>query len=1085
MESTRRPFDRSLSKEPGLKKPRLTEDPAAPDRSSNGRGRTSLGGGFIQQPVSSNSGGGGGSRFQRDRDLESSESVRGPYQHQQSPQLHQELVTQYKTALAELTFNSKPIITNLTIIAGENVRAAKAIADTVCANIIEVPSEQKLPSLYLLDSIVKNIGRDYIKHFASRLPEVFCKAYRQVDPSIHPGMRHLFGTWKGVFPPQPLQIIEKELGIATSVNSSSSGTTTSRPDSQAQRPAHSIHVNPKYLEARQRLEQSTRVRGAAGDISKTLMNLTDDVEGPERTSVSSGRTWNDAYVKNIQRPRKDQVNEPACSKNISVTYGDSDYGSDSSKHSGLGIGRASEKLKQHGFDKPLCESGSDVTGKKFDQQNGFDVKHGFQSYPAHKSTNPDSHLELKHNFANKISSGMSRSWKNSEEEEYIWDDINSRPTDSGAVDISDKDLWMPDDFERSDFENHIQRPPSIHVVGPRVDDEALTDSLTKNPGQIVPGTRMPSSLSQEMHPLERRLSETRMPSSLSQEMHPLERRLSGPVRNISGEGYHASFSSSAKSLDRISFQSQMGAGVSGMPSFSFSTNAISGSTPSITRQTLGAGSQSPMHQRPPSPSLSAHNPNQLLHNFVDQEQNPIPRLVDPRRPQFSGQRNIGPRNQFSQDPLSMPSEDVRLTSSHRLQNQSLQTLSTVIPPQQKNRVPSSQHKKLELSSGEAQKRLLPQNSGQSNTSTLLAAVVKSEISSSVQNLPKSSIQGAGGVSPQVVAQPPLPSGPPPTNLTSLPQLHGSTLVHTFSQGKVPPPLPPGPPPSSLAGSGSEQKPSAVNPAFNPVSSLLSSLVARGLISASKTDSPSFPSLISTQSPDLDTGAVSSSTTADSSGPITIDKPLSSTSDELSSHGPDVKIFGGLPQSMTTKIKSLIGFEFRPDIVRESHPAVVSELLDDLPHQCSICGLGLKLQEQFDRHMEWHALRAPGQDSSSKASRRWYTSSVNWVAGIAPFQPTDGTSDLLGLENSEQLVPADESQCACILCGELFEDFYCQERGEWMFTGAVYLTNPSSQGRTGTACDSADVGLIVHANCAAEDSFCDSGLAGDIKLGKDA
>lgn len=142
---------------------------------------------------------------------------------------------------------------------------------------------------------------------------------------------------------------------------------------------------------------------------------------------------------------RDRVNEPVCGKSSSISYLDSEYGPSISGLSGLRTGRVGENFKEQALDQPCYESGSDVTGKLCNQKNEFYLKHG---YAAHHSANSDSHILLKQNFASGSSNGVTRSWKNSDEEEYMWDEINTRPTDPGAAHISAKDNSTHDNYER-------------------------------------------------------------------------------------------------------------------------------------------------------------------------------------------------------------------------------------------------------------------------------------------------------------------------------------------------------------------------------------------------------------------------------------------------------------------------------------------------------------------------------------------------------------------------------------------------------------------------------------------------------------
>lgn len=125
----------------------------------------------------------------------------------------------YYNSLKELTFNSRPIITTLTVLAQENIPAAKYITNAITKRINKAVPGQKLFALYLLDSICKNVGSPYTVLFSSSLSKAFIDTYTLVDDAHRKKMIDLYKTWRvakttsglPLFQAEPITNIDKFL----------------------------------------------------------------------------------------------------------------------------------------------------------------------------------------------------------------------------------------------------------------------------------------------------------------------------------------------------------------------------------------------------------------------------------------------------------------------------------------------------------------------------------------------------------------------------------------------------------------------------------------------------------------------------------------------------------------------------------------------------------------------------------------------------------------------------------------------------------------------------------------------------------
>ncbi|THH02751.1 hypothetical protein EW026_g162 [Hermanssonia centrifuga] len=106
----------------------------------------------------------------------------------------------YTARLSELTFNSRPIIQSLSLIAQEYTRYASTVIHCIESHIRRAPNHAKLPAFYLLDAISKNVFEPYARLFIPVVARLFIDTYELVDQNTRSKMEEMLLTWRTAAP---------------------------------------------------------------------------------------------------------------------------------------------------------------------------------------------------------------------------------------------------------------------------------------------------------------------------------------------------------------------------------------------------------------------------------------------------------------------------------------------------------------------------------------------------------------------------------------------------------------------------------------------------------------------------------------------------------------------------------------------------------------------------------------------------------------------------------------------------------------------------------------------------------------------
>ncbi|KAL8869874.1 MAG: hypothetical protein Q9174_003942, partial [Haloplaca sp. 1 TL-2023] len=156
------------------------------------------------------------------------------------------VVEAYKESLSDLVHNNKHEINTLTMIANESILHAQGIVRVLENHIRNVPPERKLPALYVLDSIAKNVAGPYTRILSNNLFKTFMGAYSLVAPQIRKKLDEMVKTWKepvpGSIDPKPVFSPDTTRPIETAlIKYRTLAFQSAQHDPRQQRPSGAVH----------------------------------------------------------------------------------------------------------------------------------------------------------------------------------------------------------------------------------------------------------------------------------------------------------------------------------------------------------------------------------------------------------------------------------------------------------------------------------------------------------------------------------------------------------------------------------------------------------------------------------------------------------------------------------------------------------------------------------------------------------------------------------------------------------------------------------------------------------------------------